>query len=338
MGENGGTKLQKVLLAENSAAYATDATSDASYAVEAEEYADVVIEDGECYFNYFDDIKDSARKLLSTGLKWGFGHFPIGRNKFRNDILSTHVTEKNICHALMNGPEVNESNHNKKRNWLKGHSVNEDKAWAMGVVADRIQVKKVCDDAYDYGNSPLYAGIDDCQDVLKEIDGNGLAVVMYSVNMESAAARKFIDKPSSAPLYTDYDGGKPKNCGSGKEDGRKYEDSYHEIPVIGAISIDFILRVFTGKRWSAWHNMTSCNGYQADDLKFNFGSRVFVPVTVDEGDGPEERTVVIMTVAATSNMAADVFIPKNTPYHRTIGAETAKKVLMDAKGWGWDIY
>jgi hypothetical protein len=215
--------------------------------------------------------------------------------------------------------------------------VNEDKAWGMGVVADRIQVKKVCDENYDYGNSPVYAGVKNCQDVLDEIDGNGLAVVMYAVDMEAAAARAFIDKPSSAPLYTDYDGGKPKSCGTGKEDGRKYSDSYHEIPVIGVISIDFIIRVFTGKLWNAWHNSTSCDSYQADDLKFNFGARVFVPITVDEGNGPEERAIVMTTVAATSNMAADIFIPKNTPYHRTIGAESAKKVLVDAKAWGWDI-
>jgi hypothetical protein len=337
MSENGGTKLQGVLLAENSATYSTDATNDADYTAEAEAYADVMIEDGECHFDYFDDIKERARKLLSTGLKWGFGHFPINRNKFRNDILSGHVTEKNVCNALLYGPDVNESNHNEKRDKLKSKSVNEDEAWDMGVVADRIQVKKVCDENYDYGNSPVYAGIDSCEDVLKEIDGNGLAVVMYSVDMESAAARAFIDKPSSAPLYTDYDGGKPKACGTGMEDNRKHSDSFHSIPVFGAISIDFILRVFTGKHWSAWHNMTSCDGHQADDLKFNFGSRVFVPITVDEGDGPKERAIVITSVAATSNMAGDVFIPKNLPYHRTIGAESAKKVLMDAKGWGWDI-
>jgi len=337
MGENGGTKLQGLLLAENSSAYSTDATSDADYTAEAEGYADVVIENGECYFDHFEDIKDSARKLLSTGLKWGFSFFPINRTNFRNKIVSTHVTEEKVCNTLLNGPKVDKSNHNEKRDKLKGESVNEDEAWAIGVVADRIQVKKVCDDNYDYGNSPIYAGIESCQDVLKEIDGNGLAVIMYSVDMEAAAARTFIDRPSSAPLYTDYDGGKPKACGNGKEDNRKYSDSFHEIPVFGAISIDFILRVFTGKYWSAWNNRTSCDCYQADDLKFNFGSRVFVPITVDKGDGPEERTIVITSVAATSNMAGDVFIPKNLPYHRTIGAETAKKVLMDAKGWGWDI-
>ena len=337
MGENGDTKLQGMLLAENSAAYATDATTNADYLAEAEECADVVIEDGECHFDYFDDIKESAQGLLSKGIKWGFGHFPINRNKFRNNILSNHVTEKNVCHALMNGPDVNESNHNEKRDWLKGHSVKKDEAWNMGVVTDRIQVKKVCDEGYDYANSPSYAGVESCQDVLDEIDGHGLAVIMYSVDMESAAARTFIDKPSSAPLYTDYDGGKPKKCGSGKQDGHKYSDSYHSIPVFGAISIDFIIRVFLGKHWSAWNHRNSCDGYQADDLKFNFGSRVFVPITVDEGDGPEERAIVITSVAATSNMAGDIFIPKNLPYHRTIGAESAKKVLIDAKAWGWDI-
>ena len=83
--------------------------------------------------------------------------------------------------------------------------------------------------------------------------------------------------------------------------------------------------------------MASCNGYQADHLKFNFGTRVFVPITVDEGNGPDDQAIVITSVAAASNMAADVLIPKNTPYRRTIGAETAKKVLIDAKAWGWTI-
>ena len=87
MGEFGNKNLQSVLLADNSAAYATDATTNADYSAEAEEYADVVIEDGECRFNYFDDIKESARKLLSTGIKWGFGLFPINGNNFRNKIV-----------------------------------------------------------------------------------------------------------------------------------------------------------------------------------------------------------------------------------------------------------
>ncbi len=337
MGEFGNKNLQSVLLADSSAVYATDATTDVDYSAEAEEYADVVIENGECHFNYFDDIQDSASKLLSTSIKWGFGLFPINRNNFRNKIVSTHVTEENICHVLTNGPEVDESNHNEKRDWLKGHSINEDKAWNMGVVADRIQVKKVCDEGYDYADSPSYAGVESCQDVLDEIDGHGLAVIMYGVDMESAAARTFIDKPSSAPLYTDYGDGEPKACGKGKQDGRKYTDSFHSIPVFATISVDFIIRVFLGKRWSAWNHRNSCDNHQADDLKFNFGSRVFVPITVDEGDGPEERAIVITSVAATSNMVGSGLIPKNTPYHRTIGAESAKKVLIDAKSWGWDI-
>lgn len=337
MSEFGKTGLQDVLLADNSSVYSTDASTNVDYVTEAKEYADVVIKNGKCSFNNFDDIKNSAHKLLKTGLKWGFNYFPIKRGAFKDGILDRHVTEENICNTLLNKPEVNVDNHNKKRDKLKGHSVDEDEAWEMGVVAERIQVETKCDESYDYGNSPIYAGINSCEDVLDEIDGHGLAVIMYSVDMKAAAARAFIDKPSSAPLYTDYDGGKPEACGTGKEDGRKYSDSYHEIPVIGTISIDFILRVFTGTYWSAWHNMTDCGDYRANDLKFNFGSRVFVPITVDEGDGPEERSIVITSVAAASNMAADILIPKNTPYHRTIGAETAKKVLIDAKAWGWEI-
>ncbi len=337
MGENGDTKIKGVLLAQNGGTYPTDATSDEDYTAEAVEYADVVVEDGKCFFEDFEGIKASARKLLSTGIKWGFGYFPIDRNNFRNKILSTVVTEENVCNVLLKGPDVDEFNHNKKRNWLKGHSINEKEAWEMGVKADQIQVKKVCDDDYDYGDSPIYAGVSSCQDVLDEIDGNGVPVIMYGVDMESAAARAFIDKPSSAPLYTDYGKGKPMACGKGTEGKMKYSDSYHAIPVVGTISIDFILHVFTGKRWSAWNNRTSCNGYQADHLKFNFGTRVFVPITVDEGNGPDEHAIVITSVAAASNMTADVLIPKNLPYHRTIGAETAKKVLIDAKAWDWTI-
>jgi hypothetical protein len=224
------------------------------------------------------------------------------------------------------------------RDKLKGKSIKENEAWNMGVVADRVQVKKVCDDTYDYGNSPVYAGVDSCQDVLKEINGNGLAVIMYVVDMEAAAARAFIDKSSSAPLYTNYGGGKPKACGNGKQDGRKYSDTFNSIPVIGSISVDFVMRTFFGKRWGAWNMRESCDGYQADDLKFNFGARVFIPITVDEGDDAVDKTIIITSAAAASNMVGSGLIPKNTPYHRTIGAETAKKILIDAKSKDWDIY
>ena len=334
MGENGGTKLQNVLLAENSSAYAT---SSADYTAEAEEYADVVIEDGECYFDYFDDIKESASKLLSTGIKWGFGPFPIKKGAFKKGIISTHVTEKNICNALLRGPNVDESNHNKKRNKLKKQRVKPNEAWEMGVSADRIQVKKACPKDFDWENSPVYAGVSSCEDVWDEINGHGVPAVMYAVNMESAAARTYIDKMSTAPLYTKYSSD-PVQCGSGTEveSGKKFKDTFNDLPLV-----EFIIRSYWGKRWSAWNHRNSCDEYDATNLKFSFGTRVFVPITVDEGDGPVDKTIVISSIATVPNMTVtDMFgwvIPEDLPYERFVGAETAKKVLMDAKGWGWDI-
>ena len=329
MGELQKMKATDAFFSVDAANGYTDAGDDAGY-----EAADVTIEGEACHFSAFEEITGSARKLLSTGLKWGFSLFPINRNTFRNKIVSTHVTEKSVCNALTKSPNVDQSDHNAVRNKLAGTSLGEEKAWEMGVMARRIQVKKVCDDDYDYANSPVYAGVDDCADVLKEIDGHGIPVVMCVVDMEATAARTFIDKPSSAPLYTDYAGGKPNACGSGKQDGRIYKDSYHEIPVLLGLSIEFIMRVFSGKHWSAWNMRTECDGYEADDLKFNFGARVFVPITVDEGSGPIDRTIVITSVAAASNIGP---VPDNIAYKRTVGAETAKKILMDAKGKGWSI-
>lgn len=337
MGGFWGSTIAGIMLAAK-VADSTDASADSGTEVGAGDLPDIEIEGDTCCFNTpIEDIRKKARQLLNAGAKWGFGEFPIKLGAFKGSIIKTHVTEKNICNALLSSPDVDESNHDKTRKYLSGHSVGEGKAWKMGMKAARIQVKENCPEDYDWANSPVYIGVESCEDVWDEIDSHGVPVVMYSVDMESAAARTFIDKPSTAILYTDYGKGEPKQCGSGKQGGRAYEDSFHAIPVIGKISIDFIIRVFTGKRWSAWNQRDACGGHSADDLKFDFGMRVFVPVTVDDGYGPEDRTLVITSVAAASNLVIADALPSDLPYKRFVGGELAKKVLMDAKGKGWPI-
>lgn len=343
MGEFGKAELQNVLLADNSSIYSTDASTEPDYVTEAEEYADVVIKGDKCKFSDFDAIKDSTSNLLSYGTMWGFSAFPIKKGAFKNNIVSTLVTEEDICNALLSEPDVDDENHNKVRNKLKSKRVSPEDAWEMGVSADRIQVKKSCPSGYDWENSPLYSGAESCDEVWEEINGYGVPALLYAVDMKSAAARKYIDKISTASLYSEYSKNeKPVKCGEGKvvinDKEKSYIDTFNDFPIV-----DFIIRSYWGKRWSAWNHQKSCDGYEVEKLMFNFGMRVFVPITVDEGDGngPVEKTIVISSIAAAPNMAmADLFgwiVPEDLPYERFIGGETAKKILMDAKGKGWEI-
>lgn len=107
-------------------------------------------------------------------------------------------------------------------------------------------------------------------------------------------------------------------------------------------NLHFILRTFLGKGWAAWMQPRSCsngNGksFEAGDLQFSFGMRVFVPVVVSANGQLSEQTLILSTSAAGSASRLASLVPKDTPYQRLLATQCAQKVYLEARKNGWGI-
>ena len=102
------------------------------------------------------------------------------------------------------------------------------------------------------------------------------------------------------------------------------------------------MRTFRGEHWSAWTLVDSCTtadgvAHHPDDLMFDFGIRVFVPIEAEIDGRRVERTLVIGQVAATSESLLAKLVPQQISLERFFGGEYAKKILLEAKARGWKI-
>lgn len=292
------------------------------------------------------NIRKTASKLVGQSVAHGFGEFPIDRASYAKGALG-FFTRENICGILTADSGATPENHNELRRQYRAERMTEEKALEKGVVARQIPLRKACPASYDWSQSPVYNGVDDCEDVLDEIDGYGMPTVMYAVDGDFDRAQKYLDKLITAPLYTKYyDEGRPVACVSGSDGaGRRFQDSYHSIAV-AATSAEFALRTFWGRGWTAWTLRPSCetaagNTLAADDLMFDFGARIFVPIEVENNGASSRHTLVMTASAAAANGGLSSLIPEcilqHVGYKRFIGGEYAKKVLLDAFGRGWKI-
>jgi hypothetical protein len=284
-------------------------------------------------------IRARAEKLLTKAINKGYGNFPINRSSLIQKTLNKFINKDAVCAALINEPQISEANHNQLREKYKGSSLNPGKARENGLVALRVPLKTACPDDFDWGNSQFYNQVDSCQDVLDVIDAKGLATVMYAVNMPNKDAAGELSDISIASYYTRYTNGGPVVCGKGDD----YVDAYHSITVSKAVpSIDYIMRGYEYTDWSAWALLRSCKGadgklYEASDLMFNFGARVFIPVKALIDGAVSNRTLIITSVAAASTNPLAGLVPDSIAFHRLIGGEFAKKVMLTALDNGWEL-
>lgn len=304
--------------------------------------ADVTIinndEGTQCTVNNMDDLRAQAKKLITKAVNKGYGNFPVNRTKLIGKMVNRFINEGAVCSALVYPSEITEGNHNDLRQKYKGKSLAPNKAKEWGVVAKRIALDQVCPENFDWSASQYYAGADSCQDVLNAIDSKGLPAVMYSVDMRNADAASTLSDISIAPLYTKYANGGPVVC----ERTGDHVDAYHKISVINGMTIDYVMRGFEHADWSAWTLLRSCQGpggtvYESDDLMFNFGARVFIPVDVQEDGVTSHRTLIITSVAAASSNPLAEIVPDSIAFHRLTGGEFAKKALLTAIENGWDV-
>ena len=285
------------------------------------------------------EIKKRIKKLLAASIGKGYSDFPVNRAKLISKTTAMMLTEKTICNALTSESGATEETHNKIREKYNGNCLSPSDAWKKGVIAKRIPLETSCPENYDWENSPFYNEVTTCEDVVEAIGDDGLPTAMYVTGMNPPEIQSYLAEPSIASLYTEYANSGPIMC----KNSSKVQVSFHKIFVSKALpTLDYIMRSENGQNWSAWQLLRSCTAesgttYKADDLMFNFGVRIMAPVTVDMGGERITDTLIISSVAAAAKGSINKIVPPWLSYQRFIGAEYAKKVLLEAKSMGWEI-
>lgn len=283
-------------------------------------------------------LRTKADALLDKAIGKGFAPFPIEGDAYRASLVRTFFTEGAICTAFTHGTGATPENHNARRNHFKESAMSEAEAAEGGLVARRLPVRFSCPNNYDWRSSPVYNGVDSCDDVTSKI-GPGVPTAIYALPMPPEHARHYLTHPSAPALYSRYANKGPVMC-----DGHTKEvsDSFHSLYVSPLWSdLHFIMRIWDAEDFSAWNMRRSCsiNGknYAYDDLIFNFGMRVYLPVTVDIDGEARTMSLIVSGVAAASNSWVAGLLPADLPYERWVGGEFAKKILVESWANEWDV-
>ena len=292
-----------------------------------------------------ESIRERARKILKGGIDRGYKNLPIGRHYFLEKTVYRMLTKDNICAALTTPIKVKEKNHNKLRDDSINEALDPHEARDLGIIAARIKLNKTrCPDGFSRSISQFYNGLDDCNDVLDEIDelngDGGAPVVMHAVKMDSKQAQDLIADPLTALCYNKYANDGLVVCSNGKGGSV----TFHNLKVSPLYTADFVMRATHRAGSSAWTLLKSCRAkdgtiYEADDLKFNFGYRIFEPIEVDTDGKRSAWTITISSFAGASNswLSGLVALSPQLPYHHYIGSEYVRRLLLIAEANCWEI-
>lgn len=280
------------------------------------------------------EIKDRARALLSSGIAKGFGGFPIDKGQLRNDLVDTFLSEDNICHVFKTESGATEKNHNSLRNKYKSDELEPKNARARGMIAKRIELEDECPANFDWNGSPNFNDVDSCEDILKKIK-IGMPAVLYGTKLSQKQVEEVLDPLSASVFYSRHSNSGPVECSSDYAKAGNIV-AYQSFDVSSFYVLDFIIEIADGDGWSSWQMLKSCTTaggkkLKYDDLKFDNGTRVYIPVEATVNGEAQSYTLVMAGIAAASNESLAGIIPDDTAYYRYIGGEFAKKLLLEAK-------
>ena len=300
-----------------------------------------------CYISdqQLESIRERARKILKEGIDRGYKNLPIGRHYFLERTVYKMFTKANICTALTVPIKVTEKNHNELRDDSINEALDPEEARELGMIAARIKLNKTrCPVGFGQSISQFYNGLENCDDVLDEIDeindDGGAGVVMHAVKIDPKQAQDLIADPMTALCYNKYANDGPVVCSNGKSG----TVTFHSLDVSAVYTADFVMRSTQGAGSLTWTLLKSCQAkdgtkYEADDLKFNFGYRIFQPIEVD-ADGKRSKWTLTMssfTGASNSWLSGLAALTPQLPYHRYIGSEYVRKLLLIAEANCWEI-
>ena len=168
-----------------------------------------------------ESIRKGAATLVRYGVRNGFGDFPIDRKALKRETVDYFFTEDRICDALTASSGATQSNHNALRQEYRAKRMSPEEAAQRGIIAKQVPLTRVCPPDYDWCDSMVYNDVDDCREVTEEINGYGMPTVMYAVEGDPVKAQRFIDRLSSATLYTKYADSGPRSCGAGRDEAKR---------------------------------------------------------------------------------------------------------------------
>ena|GEM_PF-1537956 len=317
-----------------------------------EDHVDVHLKTGKdgsqtCYISdqQLESIRERAIKTLKEGIDRGYKNLPIGRHHFLERTVNKMFTKDNICTALTAPIKVTEKNHNELRKDFINEALDPEEARKLGMIAARIKLSKTsCPARFGQSISQFFNGVEDCDDVFEEIDDinddGGAGVVMHAVKMDPKQAQDLIADPMTALCYNKYANDGPVVCSNGKSG----TVTFHSLDVSSLYTANFVMRATEGAGSLAWTLLKSCQAkdgtvYEADDLKFNFGYRTFEPIEVN-ADGKRSTWTLTMssfTGASNSWLAGLAALTPQLPYHRYIGSEYVRRLLLIAEANCWEI-
>ncbi|MBI4211319.1 MAG: hypothetical protein HY540_01650 [Deltaproteobacteria bacterium] len=267
-------------------------------------------------------IQDRAEPILDAAINQSVGLLPIEASTFRKSVVKSLLTKDNICQAL-NPPGNGETKSPAEfRIEFKGKSVKPENARLHGVVAERIPLPvQTCRSEY-LPDSSAYIDVATCQDAAKIIAGKSPGAALYATSLPSDIAKAVFSGLRFARQLNDYSE-EPKECNVNSE--------FH--PFDAVVDFSIIIQNSSGPHWLAWKLASSCNDaegreYTANDLKFSFGARVFVPVEVDAAGSTEENTLILNVAAAESNMWGSGVVSDQTLYEHFVGAAVTARYLL----------
>ena len=289
-----------------------------------------------------DDVLSQIRirtsKILDKAVDTAFKYFPISRTSLKCNILNSFITKKNICRLFTATSGITRKNYNNMLKRYRSEKLSPSRALKLGLIAKKLALRGRCIPHYNWKESPFYNGVNSCDDIL-DIIKVGMPMVMYHVETSADVAEKTI--ASSAIYYTNFKNDGPVNCLSEYAEPKE-KVIYDSIAVHPLYTLDFIIANYFGKNWATWKLLKSCitpsgEKIEEDDLKFDFGMRIFIPVKISSNGKINDETIIISGVAATSNSGLAGILSKKTPFYRYIGGAFAKRILLFAKSMNWKL-
>lgn len=282
------------------------------------------------------DIRGRTRQHLKKAIRGAYTELPISTDAFFKKVSRTFLTEGNIKSVFERTGDITEEEHNSERLDFRGSKTTQGTIAKKGLIGRRIVTDTVCEPNYDWANSPHYWDVDRCEQVDEELK-DGIPTAMYSAPIRAdKAMQTILDYAGYVTPYTD---GTPEPCHSEHVSAGEKAARF-AIRILGIVDLDFIMKIYDHDGISYWNMLRSCASDSGEeivwkDMLYDFGFRVYVPVTVQIDDRLEEHTLIVASIAAAGNMA--IGISSESAYRRYLSGEFAKKILLTAMGNGWKI-
>ncbi len=301
--------------------------------------ADVVIirQQGSCAAQVRDAWMTGARERIDRAIRTAYADLPIDHGTLSTEVGDALLSQRSLCAAVANPSGGTRDNHAGLRRRYQETSLPQGEALSRGIAASLFSPKTRCDDGRDWSRVTGYIGISECGEIASKLQSLGIPFALFGVTIDPVSAQSYLQSSAVAPFFMRYTNSGPVACG----EGAGYRDNYHSLYVSSVWSA---LTYIERSRWSEGDSscslIPSCtarNGerYEASDLLFGFGLRVYLKAEVEIDGERKPMTLIISSTAAASGSWLAGLLPRELPYERYLGSELVKKIVLEAAANGW---